>query len=250
MSLTDPDSRALPKSPTVDVGDHVQTAVDAKHKLIVEPHVTTAVTDVDQLSAMAIAAKETLGVEPLKVVEAMGDSHGEAINACEDAGIEPYSAKPLTSANRQVGLYGNERFLYDPVHDCDHCPAGQRLTSRLATVEHGRPIRSEATTACRTGVINAQCPRNKEGRRMTRWVHEHLRENLQQRVEANPGVMKQRNQIVEHPFGTITHWHAQAHFLLRGLTNVRADMSLSALAYNIKRVIHLLGVPTLTAAVT
>jgi transposase len=250
MSLTDPDSRAMPKSPKVDVGYNVQTAVDAKHKLIVEQHVTNAVTDVDQLSAMAIAAKETLGVEHLKVVADMGYYHGEEIKACEEAGIEPYIAKPLTSANRKVGLYGKERFLYDPVHDCYHCPAGQSLTFRFATVEHGRPIRYYATTACRTCVIKAQCTRNKEGRRITRWVHEHLLEKMQQRVEANPGLMKQRKQIVEHPFGTIKHWNDQAYFLMRGLTKVRAEMSLSALAYNIKRVIHLLGVPTLTAAVT
>lgn len=89
MSLTDPDSRAMPKSPKVDVGYHVQTAVDAKHKLIVEQHVTTAVTAGDQLSALAIAAPETLGVEHLKVVAGRGYSHGEAITAGEAAGLEP-----------------------------------------------------------------------------------------------------------------------------------------------------------------
>jgi transposase len=118
MSLTAPDRRAMPKSPKVDVGYHVQTAVDAKHKLIVEPHVTNAVTDADQLSATASAAKATLGVEHLKVVAAMGYYHGEEINAGEDAGIEPDVAKPLTSAHRKVGLYGKARFLDAPVHDC------------------------------------------------------------------------------------------------------------------------------------
>jgi len=144
----------------------------------------------------------------------------------------------------------SKQFTYEPTHDWYHCPAGQRLTFRFATVELGRPIRYDATTACRTCVVKAQCTRNREGRRITRWVHEHLLERMQKRVEANPGLMKQRKQIVEHPFGTIKHWNDQAYFLMRGLANVRGEMSLSALAYNIKQVMHLLGVPTLTAALT
>ena len=110
-------------------------------------------------------------------------------------------------------------------------------------------MRYYATTACRTCAIKAHGTRNKEGRRITRWVHEHILERMHTRVEANPGVMKQRKQIVEHPFGTIKHWNDQGYFLMRGLEKVRAEMSLSALADNIKRVIQLLGVPTLLATI-
>jgi hypothetical protein len=227
----------------------VQTAVDAKHKLILEQRLTNAVTAVDQLSAMAITTKAILGVEHLKVVADMGYYHSEEIKTCEEAGIEPYIPKPLTSANRKLGLYGKERFTYDPEQYCYHCPAGQRLTFRFATVELGRPIRYYATTACRTCAIKAHCTRNKERRRITRWVHEHILERMQTRVEANPGLMKRRKQIVEHPFGTIKHWNDQGYFLMRGLEKVRAEMSLSALAYNIKRVLHILGVPAMIAAV-
>lgn len=249
MSLTDPDSRAMPKSPKVAVGYNVQTAVDATHKPVLEQHVTNGVTDVDQPSAMAIAAKETLGVEHLKVVAAMGYDHGEEINACEEAGIEPYLPKLLTSANRKLGQYGKEHFTDDPVHDCYQCPAGQSMTCCFATIERGRHMRYYATTACRTCAIKAQCTRNKEGRRITRWVPEHLFERMPTRVEANPRLMKQRNQIVEHPFATIKHWNDQGYFLMRGLEKVRAEMSLSALAYNLKRVIHILGIPTLLSTI-
>lgn len=249
VSLTDPDSRAMPKSPKVDVGYNVQTAVDAQHKLIVEQHVTNAVTDVDQLSAMARTAKEALGVEHLKVVADMGSYHGEEIKACEEAGIAPYSAKPLTSANRKLGLYGKARLTYDLAHDCDRCPAGQTLTFRFTTVELGRQIRYYATTACRTCAIKVHCTRHKEGRRITRWVHEHILEQMQKRIEANPGLMKKRKQVIEHPFGIIKHWNDQGYFLMRGLEKVRAEMRLSALAYNLKRVLHILGVPTMIAAV-
>jgi hypothetical protein len=242
VSLTDPDSRAMPKSPKVDVGYNAQVAVDAKHHLFVVQDVTNAVTDVDQLSGIAIQAKEALEVEPLTVVAAMGYYYGEEINACEEAGIEPYVAKPLTSANRKLGLFGKERCTDDPAQDCYRCPAGQALTFRFATVEQGRPIRDYATTACRACALKARCTRKKEGRRMTRWVHEHILERRQKRVEANPAMVKRRRQIVEHPFGTIKHWHDQSYFLMKGLEKVRAAFSLSTLAYHLTRVMTLLGV--------
>ena len=205
VSLTDPDSRAMPKSPKVDVGYNAQVVVDAKHKLFVVQEVTNAVTDVDQLGGIAVQAKEALEVEQVKVVADRGYYHGEGIKACEEAGIEPYVAKPLTSANRKLGLYGKEQFTYVPEHDCYRCPAGQALTFRVATVELGRQIRYYATTACRACASKVHCTRNKGGRRITRWVHEHLLERMQQRVEANPALMRRRKQIVEHPFGTIKH---------------------------------------------
>jgi transposase len=248
VSLTDPDSRAMPKSPKVDVGYNAQVAVDAKHKLFVVQEVTNAVTDVDQLSGIAIQAQETLAVEQINVVADMGYYHGEEIKACEEAGIESYVAQPLTSANRKLGLYGKEQFTYEPEHDCYRCPAGQALTFRFATVELGRHIRYYATPACRTCAIKARCTRNKEGRRITRWVHEHVLERMQQRVEANPALMKKRKQIVEHPFGTIKHWHDQGYFLMKGLEKVRAEFSLSTLAYNLRRVMTILGVPHMLRA--
>lgn len=248
VSLTDPDSRSMPKSPKVDVGYNVQVAVDDQHKLIVEQDVTNAVTDDDQLSGMAIKAKEALGVDQMKVVADMGYYHGHEIKACEEEGIEPYVSKPLTSANTKLGLYGKEKFTYDPEKDCYRCPAGQELTYRFDTFELGRHIRYYMTTACRSCQIKIQCTRNKEGRRITRWVHEHILENMEQRVQANPKLMKKRKRIVEHPFGSIKHWNDQGYFLMKGLKKVRAEMSLSTLAYNIKRSINILGVPRMIEA--
>ena len=242
VSLTDPDSRSMPKSPKVDVGYNVQMAVDDKHKLIVEQDVTNAVTDDDQLSGIAIKAKGALGVSHVRVVADMGYYHGYEIKTCEKEGIEPYVSKPLTSANRKLGLYGKEKFAYDPEKDRYLCPGGQALMYRFETTELGRRIRYYTTTACRNCKIKEQCTRNKAGRRITRWVHEHILERMQERVEANPALMRRRKQIVEHPFGTMKHWNDQGYFLMKGLKKVRAEMSLSALAYNINRVINILGV--------
>ena len=248
ISLTDADSRSMAKSPKAPVSYNVQTAVDEKHKLIVTQDVTNAVTDRDQLSKIAIQAKETLGVEKLKVVADMGYSHGKEIKACEEAGFEPYVPTPVTSANRKLGLYGKEQFVYDAEKDVYRCPAGQELTYRFDTHEKGRHIRYYKTSACRTCAIKAKCTRNKEGRRITRWVDEHIMERMQARIDANHELMKKRKQIVEHPFGTIKYWNDQGHFLMRGLENVRAEFSLSALIYNLKRVINIIGVPKMLEA--
>ena len=96
--------------------------------------------------------------------------------------------------------------------------------------------------------MKSKCTRNKEGRRITRWVHEEILEQMEKRVASNPDLMKKRKMIVEHPFGTIKHWNDQGYFLMRGLEKVRAEMSLSALAYNIKRVINILGIPKMIQA--
>ncbi len=118
------------------------------------------------------------------------------------------------------------------------------------TEELGRQIRYYWTTACNDREIKGRCTRNKGYRRITRWVHEDILERMEQRVQANWELMKQRKQIVEHPFGTIKFWNDQRHFLMRRLEKVRAEFSLSALAYNIKRAINLVGVPKLVAAVS
>jgi hypothetical protein len=248
VSLTDPESRAMPKSPNVDVGDNVQVAVAAKPHLMVAQAVPHAITDVEHLRRMALQATEALGVAPVQVVADMGDSHGDAINACEDAGLEPYVAKPLTSAHRKLGLYGTERFSYEPEHDDDRCPAGQILTCRVDPVARGRHLRDDATTACQRCELKAQCPRHKAGRRMPRWVQEDVRERRQDRLQANPVLMKQRQHLVEPPFGPIKHGNDHGSLLMKGLAKVRADMRLSALADHSKRVMNSLGVPTMVAA--
>jgi len=248
ISLTDPDSRAMPLTPRGDVSYNVQVAVDSRHHLMVEQEVTNAVIDSSQLFFMASKAQEILGKEELSVVADMGYYHGDEIKACEEAGMTVYIQKANTSANTALGLFGKERFVYDPQEDCYRCPAGEKLTYHFDSEELGRKIRYYWTTACNTCPIKAQCTRNKGFRRITRWVDEDILERMEKRVRANWELMKQRKQIVEHPFGTIKFWNDQRHFLMSGLEKVRAEFSLSALAYNIKRAINLVGVPKLVAA--
>ncbi len=248
LSLTDPDSRSMPKSPKAAVAYNVQIAVDSKHHLIVAQEVTNDVTDRNQLSSMALAAQEMLELDQGQVVADMGYSHGQELKTCVEAGLEPYVARPNPSANRKLGLFGKEQFVYEPETDSYRCPAGESLTFRFDTVEKGRHIRYYQTSACGHCALKAQCTRNKQGRRITRWVDEHILEETQRRVEAHPEIMQKRKELVEHPFGTIKHWWDQGHFLMCGLEKVRAEFSLSALAYNITRVLNILGVSHLIAA--
>lgn len=250
LSLTDPDSRAMPKSPKGWVAYNAQTVVDSKHHLIVVQEVTNEVTDRDQLSPLAIEAKQTLQVERLKAVADMGYAHGKELKACLEAGIEPYVARPDTSANAKLGLFGKEQFVYDPQTDTYRCPAGQTLSYRFDTVEKERHIRYYKTSACGQCSLRAKCTRNKEGRRITRWVDEQIIEETQRRVEAHPEIMKVRQQLVEHPFGTLKFWWDHSHFLMKGLAKVCAEFSLSTLAYNIRRVLNILGVQRLMAALS
>jgi transposase len=242
ISLTDPDSRKMAREAGSQIGYNVQVAVDEKHKLIVEHEVTNAVTDQDQLAPMAQGAKELLGAEKLEVVADMGYYDGAEVKKCEAQGMTVYIPKPNTSANTKLGLFGKERFSYDKAKDAYVCPAGQELTYRFGTVEKGRSIRYYSTSACGSCVLKPQCTRNKENRRITRWEHEDVLERMQQRVKNHPEMMQKRKKIVEHPFGTIKRWMDQGYFLMRGKNKVSAEASLTILAYNLKRVINIVGV--------
>jgi transposase len=249
ISLTDPDSRSMKTKQGIDVCYNVQIAVDHKQKLIVEHEVTNDVTDQDQLATMARRAKETLAAEQIEAVADMGYYNGDEVKKCLDTGIVPYIPKPNTSANSKLGLFGKEDFLYDAVKDCYRCPGEQDLTFRFATIEQGRHIRYYSTSACKTCLLKPQCTRNKENRRITRWVHEAIMEEMQQRVATNPEKVKARKSIVEHPFGTMKRWMDHGYFLTRGLEKVRGEMSLTILVYNVKRVLHIIGVKALIAAI-
>jgi transposase len=250
ISLTDPDSRSMKVGQSTEVCYNLQTAIDAKHKLIVEHQVTNAVTDLGQLTPMATATQQTLGVKKLEVLADMGYYWAEQVQECAEAGITCYIPKALTSANTQQGLFGKERFTYDAGQDCYRCPAGQVLSYRSSSFELGRAIRyyRAPVSVCRACALKARCTRNPEARRLSRWEHEELLDEMQRRVAAHPAKMKQRKALAEHPFGTIKRGMDAGYFLLRGLEKVRAEMSLTVLAYNLKRAINLLGVPKLLAA--
>jgi hypothetical protein len=250
VSLTDPDSRAMSMGRGSTVGYNVQTAVDAKHSLIVATQVTNTTSDLGALGSMAIKAQENLEAKSLSVVADKGYYNGKEVLACDAIGVTAYVTKPLTSANTARGLYGKEKFKYDARKNCYICPADQKLTYRFATNEKGRAIYYYRASSCKSCPLKAKCTRNKENRTITRLASEEVQERMAERVAANPQIMRRRKAIIEHCFGTIKRSLGYDYFLCRGLRNVATEINLTVLAYNLKRVCNLVGVQNLIATVS
>jgi transposase len=251
VSLTDPDARSmtLGSNRGTEVSYNVQISVDAKHKLIVDHEVTNECNDMNQLNSMAVRAKAILELDSLEVVADAGYYNSQEIKDCTDQDIVPYIPKTNSSTNKKVGLYTKEDFRYDAENDCYWCPAGEALRHRgSGTDKHGRKMRYYVSPRCKECMMKHKCTRDKRGRRIARWEHEEYLEELAQRLRAEPEKIKQRKAIVEHPFGTIKRSMDQGYFLTRRLCNVRAEMSLTMLAYNMKRVMGLMSIGQLVAA--
>jgi hypothetical protein len=243
ISLTDPDARSMATSgkDTGIVGYNVQIAVDTQHHLIVAHEVTNVGTDRRQLSNMAEQARTEMDVEKLEAVADRGYYKSEEIKDCEDAGISVTLPKPQNSGAKAEGRFGKQDFVYVAADDVYRCPAGERLTYRFSGVEKGKTIRRYWTRACKTCALKAQCTKGPE-RRIPRWEHEAVLEKVQARLDHNPDAMRVRRSTAEHPFGTIKCWMGATHFLMTTLPKVATEMALNVLAYNIKRVIAIMGV--------
>jgi len=250
VSLTDPDARSmkLGYSRGTEVAYNVQITVDAKHKLIVDHEVTNDCNDLKQLSSMALRAKEVLEVESLEIVADKGYYSKREIKNCIDEGIVPYIPETNSSSSGRAGLYGKKDFRYDAENDCYRCPAGKTLPYSYQTTSNGQAVRVYVASGCSKCLLKSKCSQNKLSRRVKRWVDEEVLEEMARRVRAEPDKVKQRKCIVEHPFGTIKRSMDQGYFLTRRLCNVRAEMSLTMLAYNIKRALRLKGTQELVAA--
>ena len=240
LSLTDPDARSMKCRGTGMVGYNVQSAVDAKHHLIVAHDVSKVGSDRQQLSKMAQQAKETLGTKKLTVVADKGYYNGDELRECELSNIVAYVAKPKTSPNKAKGYFDRSRFKYISDDDEYECPAGERLTYRTSYTADGKKIRRYWSSTCRSCAIKAQCTNGKE-RRVNRWVHEDVLERAAKRLRRRPEVMLARRSLVEHPFGTLKSWTNSNHFLTKRLSGVSTETSLQILAYNMKRAINLVG---------
>ncbi len=250
LSLTDADARSMATKAHGSgvVGYNVQAAVDTTHHLIVAHEVTNQGHDRAQLAAMSKKAKAALGTDELEVLADAGYFSGEEILACDEADITATLPKPLTSGNRVKGLYVKEDFRYVADDDVYVCPAGERLVHHFTNVENGRTLRRYWTNACQACAIKDRCTEGKE-RRITRWEHEHVVEAVEQRLDAHPEKMYIRLNTVEHPFGTIKLWMGHTHFQMRTLKKVGTEMALHVLAYNLKRVMNILGIGPLMAAI-
>jgi transposase len=250
ISLTDPDARAMASAGTGTglVGYNLQAAVDTDSHIVVAHEVLNLSHDRTSLASMGHQAREATGTHALTVLADRGYFSGPEVLACEAAGITPICPKPLTSGAKADGRWGKQDFPYYPETDTYRCPAGETMTRRFSSLEHGMTLYGYATQACRNRCpVKASCTAGIE-RRIKRWEHEEVIEAMQARLDRMPGAMRVRRRTVEHVFGTIKDWMGRSHLKTRTLKNVATEMSVHVLAYNIKRAIALVGVPGLIAA--
>lgn len=249
ISLTDPDARSMATSGrgTGLVGYNVQTVVDAKHHLIVAHEVTNVGHDRNQLAHMAELAKEATAEEGLIALADRGYYEGYEILECERAGVAAVVPKPMTSNSAAAGLFDKRDFVYDAKADEYRCPAGSTAIYRYTAEEAGKIQHKYWSSDCPQCQLKPRCTKSKE-RRISRWEHEDMLELVQERLEGAPQAMRLRRQTVEHVFGTLKSWMGTNHFLTKTLPRVGTEMSLHVLAYNLKRVIKILGTGALIDA--
>ena len=250
ISLTDPDARAMASAGTGTglVGYNLQAAVDADTHIVVAHEVINLSHDRTSLASMGEQARQATGAETLTVLADRGYFSGPEVLACEEAGIVAICPKPLTSGAKAEGRFGKQDFVYQPNADSYRCPAGETMTRRFSSLEHGLTLHGYATPACRARcAVRTNCTAGVE-RRIKRWEHEKVIEAMQARLDRWPDAMRVRRRTVEHVFGTLKDWMGRSHFKTRRLGNVATEASLHILAYNIKRAIALVGAPDLIKA--
>ena len=250
ISETDPDARSMVSQGrgTGMVGYNVQTAVDSENHLIVAHQVTNEASDRRQLAKMAQRAQEATGREHFDVLADRGYYTSEEIRACEQQGLVPMVPKPLTSNSRAAGRFDKRDFEYIATDNEYECPAGERAIHRFSRIEAGLFTHVYWSSACTKCDIRERCT-TATYRRIKRWEHADVLDRMQDRLSRSKDASRLRRQTVEHPYATLKMWMGSAHFLMKRLPNVSTEMSLHVLAYNLTRVMNILGTKRLIQAI-
>jgi transposase len=245
MVMTEPEAKLMRTPHGHAVAYNAQTAVDAEHKLIVAFDLTNEGNDYRQLYPMAVQGKDAAGADKVTTVADTGYSNGEHGALCEQDGITAVVPRSETVNPNGTQYFSRDKFTYDPASDSWRCPAGNTLN--LYKTSHTQKKKEYTTAACGGCPLKSQC--TKASRRViVRDFYEDAREAMHRRAAADPAWMKHRREIAEHPFGTMKWLMAHPRFLLKGLKKAKAELALGVLSYNLKRVINILGVPTLLQA--
>jgi transposase len=236
------DARLMSNGHSQAVAYNVQSAVDAKHGLVVHHDVSNVGTDSAQLESNAKAAQEALGGGEIKVVADAGYSNGTQFAACEQSGITPYvPPRRRFSGPAQRDLYSHEKFQYEERSDAYRCPAGKVLM--LKTINNPARMKIYAASSSDCGACAQKHRCTAAARRMlSRHFDEDAFERMNQRLASAPDVMKRRRCLAEHPFAQIKCGvMTNGRFLLRGLRGAKTEMALAVLVRNLRRVMTILG---------
>lgn len=243
---TDPDCRKMRTgNQGIDMSYNVQIAVDSKNKLIVAHDVTNDTNDLNQLVPMSNLAKDALGVEELNVTADKGYFNEEQIAECESGKVKCHIPEPQKSHNKAKGLFTHRDFNYDATNDLYVCPAREKLLRTSTVTKHGRQTGLYQTNACKKCKLFSRCTTSREGRRIYRSEYRDIIGAMQRRMKEDPYPSSQRKALVEHLFGTIKHTMRHGNFLMKGKSKVAAEISMSVLVYNLKRVMNIVGIAPL-----
>jgi transposase len=240
----EPEASFMKVAGTIAPAYNVQTAVDAEHALIVTQAVTLDAADNRSLQPMGEAARKVLGGNTFNIIADTGYSNGEQASRCEEAGLIPHV--PAARSVNAGGLLDRSAFIYQPESDCFHCPEGKTLV-RKQLARKDRAIYYQARASdCGNCSRKAQCTSAPQ-RMVTRHLHDEALIRMQQR--ATPALMKLRRSTVEHPFAILKYSiFGHPRLLLRGLNGARTEIALATMAYNLKRMVNLLGAAKLVQA--
>lgn len=254
VSLTDPDARAMVNNQRIEPCYNVQFTIDSKNKLILDYEVTNDIKDGEHLSDMAKRAKEILEVEEIEVLADKGYYDSQEIKECVDNGIKVYIPEPDSTVSKEVDIpkpeFYKDKFQYNREKDVYVCPEGKELTYRNRAVHHGKDMMIYKSKECLSCAKIKLCTRNKNGRIIYRWEHEEVLEDMRERVRKEKEKVKLRNLLTEHIFGTIKRNFNQGYMLLKRKEKVSVEMSLTVLAYNITRVLNIVGIDRLKSAIS
>ena len=249
VSLTDSDARAMVNNQGIEVSYNVQWTVDDKHKLIIDYEVTNDTEDYNHLSDMGKRAKEVLGIEEIEVLADKGYYNAKEIKECVDNGITPYVPEPERRVSKEIDIpkpeFKKDKFQYDKEKDLYMCPEGTELTYKNTAMHHGKRMMIYKSRECISCKMMGLCTRNKYGRIIYRWEHEDILEDMRGRVIREKEKVKMRNMIIEHIFRTMKRGFNQGYMLMKGKEKVGGEMALTVLAYNITRVLNIVGLDRL-----
>jgi hypothetical protein len=236
----------------MDVCYNVQATIDSKHNLIVDIEATNDTDDHFQLAKMSKQAKDILGVDKLEVLADKGYYNEDEIKDCVDNGMTPYVPQPedkVFKSGVPAPEFAASKFKYDKDSDTYICPCLKTLKFSHKSDFKGRVLGVYKTKECLSCICKSKCTKSKAGRVIYRWEHAEILQEMRDRVLKERLKVKKRQQMCEHPFGTLKRGFDQGYTLLKGLVKVNGEVALSGLVYNIRRVINVLGVRKMISAI-
>lgn len=246
ISTIDPDARLMcNNNNNVDVSYNVQTTVDAKHKLVADFKTTQHPNDLGELDNMSLRAKKLFGGKDFEVLADKGYYKASDLKKCVEKGITPYVAKQTYSNGTGDKEFYTDKFQYDKEQNIYICPAGKELYLGRKRTQKDKGVYGyeyKNYEACQNCEYKERCTKSKKGRTICRHVDQDFLDTINLGMELNKEKYKQRQMIVEHPFGTIKRSWGAYYFLTKRKASVSAEISLTFLAYNLKRVMNILGV--------